>query len=162
MFKLALPIGCAVVGDWSNYPMKKKLNVTRDQLWDYTESYPLGHAFTLTGDDRQSEDDTVHLSHLVLETSIRQFIDADLDAVNVANRLRDAADQLDRHVRGVFSLIGWEAVADNPKLAMPDQLLEEAIKVRRKTVSNSVLVANWLRDAADLTHPHKLRGRPVP
>ena len=110
----------------------------------------LGHQFTLPGQDRQSDDDDLRLSHNLLEAAVRCCIDAKIDAADVAGRVRAAADQVDAHAGGAFELTGWTVVAHQKELAFSYLLLEQAIIVRLEKASDPVLVGNWLRDAADL------------
>jgi hypothetical protein len=133
--------------------MKKKPRLSRHELWSLCYSHLLGHQFTLPAYDSNGDDD-IRLSHLVLESAIRRYIDADLDAVGVANGIRDAADQLDAHRASDFELAGWNAVEDHIEIADAHLMLEAAITVRRKKQSD-MGVANWLRDAADLLQAQK-------
>jgi hypothetical protein len=129
--------------------MRKK-PTSRKNLWALAQSHMLGHQFMLPGQDRQSDDDDLRLSHNLLEAAIRCCIDSNIDAADVAGRVRAAADQVDAHAGGAFELTGWNIVAHQKELAFAYLLLEQAIIVRLEKASDQVLVGKWLRDAADL------------
>jgi hypothetical protein len=129
--------------------MKRK-PISRKNLWALAQSHMLGHPFTQPGQDRQSDDDDLRLSHCLLEAAVRCCIDANIDAADVAGRVRAAANQVDAHAGGSFELIGWNVVAHQRELAFAYLLVEQAIIVRLEKGSDPVLVGKWLRGVADL------------
>lgn len=73
--------------------MTKKA-ISRKNLRALAQSHILGHRFTLPGEDRQSDNDDIRLSHELLEAAVRCYVDAKFDAADVADRIRAAANRV--------------------------------------------------------------------
>lgn len=137
--------------------MKKKPVITRNMLKSLIHMHAsiMAPNFDLPGAPDESEGEDQFDSHYALQDSVRGFLNAGT-AADAANRLRNAADQVDGHERGkTFDLAGWADVADDDGRNMPHRMLEAVIRLRLTMTSEPVEVGNWLRDAADFVERWK-------